>query len=342
MKSHRGFRCLSFFALLAAVVTGASAFAADHRDAPNFNMLNPAQDINDIYVFQSPQNSNNVVFVITVNPFIGQAGSTGILDPNTAYDFKIDTNGDFVEDIVYTYFFSAPNGMGQQNFILQKGRSVLARGRTGVTANVSGGGRVLVSIFDDPFFFDSGVVPGMPVVDPTPNTDTFGNANISAMILEIPRRNLPTTNVNVWSSTERRGRQEDRTAIPGLNTVLVPDGRNMLADRRNEFNLGEPADDTADFSAGFAAVIMADFGRDAATAAAIADVLLPDVLAFDTTSANGFGPEGAPNLNGRRLEDDVIDVELQVLTGVPTANDGVDSNDKAFLNVFPYLASPHP
>lgn len=335
MKSLRGVQWLSLLALAMIAVTGASAFAADHRDSPVFNLQNAKQDINDIYVFQSPQNPNNVVFIITVNPFVGMFDSDGTLDPNTVYDFKIDTNGDFVEDIVYTYFFSAPNGMGQQNFILQKGRSVLARGRTGVTANLSGGGKVLVSIQDDPFFFDSGVVPGMPVIDPTPNTNTFGApANITAMTLEIPRRNFPTTNINVWSSTELRGTQVDRTAIPGLNTVLSPDGRNGLADRRNEFNAGQPANDEANFAAGFAAVIQADFGRDLPTAQAIANVLLPDVLAFDTTSTTGF-------LNGRRLEDDVIDTELQVLTGNPAATDGV-ANDSAFTNTFPYLAPPNP
>lgn len=340
MKSHSGARCFSLFAMMIVAAAATSAFAADHRDSPVFMNQNPKQDINDIYVFQSPENPNNVVFIITVNPFVGQFGSDGTLDPNTVYDFNIDTNGDFVADIVYTYFFSMPNGLGQQNFILQSGRSVLARGRTGVTANVTGGGKVLVSIQDDPFFFDSGVVPGMPVVDPTPGVNTFGNANITAMTLEIPRRNLRVTNINVWASTELRGRQVDRTAIPGLNTVLVPDGRNGLADRRNEFNAGFPANDEANFTDSFVAVIMADFGRDLATAQAIAGVLLPDVLSFNTTSANGFGPEGAPNLNGRRLEDDVIDVELQVLTGNPAANDGVDSNDKPFSNTFPYLAAP--
>ncbi len=80
---------------------------------------------------------------------------------------------------------------------------------------------------------------------------------------------------------------------------------------------------------------MLEFGRDQATAQMLADALLPDVLTIDTSSANGF-------LNGRRLADDVIDAELQLLTGSPTATDGVPANDKAFSNTFPYLASPHP
>lgn len=62
--------------------------------------------------------------------------------------------------------------------------------------------------------------------------------------------------------------------------------------------------------------------------------------------------DGFPN--GRRLIDDVTDIELRALAGgTPfTADfnhapnnaltDGVDGNDVAFLSVFPYLAAPHP
>ena len=55
--------------------------------------------------------------------------------------------------------------------------------------------------------------------------------------------------------------------------------------------------------------------------------------------------------NGRRLVDDVVDIELRVLAGVliPAFNvspnkdlsDGVDANEKTFLSAFPYVAHPH-
>ena len=51
--------------------------------------------------------------------------------------------------------------------------------------------------------------------------------------------------------------------------------------------------------------------------------------------------------NGRRLTDDVVDIELQALEGaittgklIPALTDGVDANDKAFGKTFPYLALP--
>lgn len=55
--------------------------------------------------------------------------------------------------------------------------------------------------------------------------------------------------------------------------------------------------------------------------------------------------------NGRRLADDIVDIELRVVAGVLVSGfnkepnnlltDGVDANDKLFLSTFPYLASPH-
>ena len=64
------------------------------------------------------------------------------------------------------------------------------------------------------------------------------------------------------------------------------------------------------------------------------------VLAKDT--------QGFPN--GRRLADDVVDIELQALEGAVrtgqlvealAAGDGVNTNDKEFSNSFPYVALPH-
>ena len=73
-------------------------------------------------------------------------------------------------------------------------------------------------------------------------------------------------------------------------------------------------------------------GGDSATAAGLTGVLLPDVLTFDTSDSSGF-------LNGRALADNVIDAELQLITGNPNASDGVLANDVAFLDVFPFLAA---
>ena len=58
----------------------------------------------------------------------------------------------------------------------------------------------------------------------------------------------------------------------------------------------------------------------------------------------GGDTSGFPN--GRRLTDDVIDIALQVVEGELIGNptdlgDGVDENDVAFRDSFPYVALPH-
>ncbi|MDQ6769115.1 MAG: DUF4331 domain-containing protein [Gemmatimonadota bacterium] len=72
------------------------------------------------------------------------------------------------------------------------------------------------------------------------------------------------------------------------------------------------------------------------------------------TSVNRLGVIGGDSggfPNGRRLADDVVDIELRVVAGVlvPGFNvspnnaltDGVDANDKPFLSTFPYVALPN-
>jgi len=68
-----------------------------------------------------------------------------------------------------------------------------------------------------------------------------------------------------------------------------------------------------------------------------------------TAAANRLGvisgdKAGFPN--GRRLADDVIDIALRVMEGEllgtkTKLGDGVDANDVAFENTFPYVALPH-
>jgi len=59
-----------------------------------------------------------------------------------------------------------------------------------------------------------------------------------------------------------------------------------------------------------------------------------------------LGNDNAGFPNGRRLTDDVIDIELRVVEGALTGSkntlgDGVDANDVSFRPAFPYLALPH-
>ena len=78
------------------------------------------------------------------------------------------------------------------------------------------------------------------------------------------------------------------------------------------------------------------------------DTLKINLATPPTDSPSRFGVLAGDNAgfpNGRRLTDDVVDIELRVVAGaligknVPLG-DGVDENDKPFSSSFPYLAAP--
>jgi hypothetical protein len=87
-------------------------------------------------------------------------------------------------------------------------------------------------------------------------------------------------------------------------------------------------------------------GRNAGTPV---DTLKINLGTPPSPTPSRFGVIGGDNAgypNGRRLTDDVVDIDLQVVAGFLVGNkvplgDGVDRNDVPFLNHFPYLAAPH-
>lgn len=140
--------------------------------------------------------------------------------------------------------------------------------------------------------------------------------------------------------------QEDQMARPAINTVFVS------ASDKDAFNTTTPSAQGAAFATKFKDKLLALnagyttnlLGLDATT---FTSVLATDVLTASLTGPTTFY-DGTNVLTGRKLDDDVITVELILLFGGPDAtsnpgltDDNVDANDKSFLATFPYLATPH-
>jgi hypothetical protein len=314
--------------------------AADHLDAPNLQMVagmdQPGDtDINDLYAFQSPSNPNNSVLVMTVNPFAGLTNPFGTTSPTTfgsdvTYSFNVDNNGDAVADITYGATFTAAVGQSQMITLTRDDGTLdagYASGATETQLATSTGGSLQAGLFDDPFFFDFfGFQDDLMFT----GENTFAGADVSAIVLEIPSSELTgaDSNIGVWATTTQGGTQVDRVGRPGINTVLIP------SEEKQNFNEADPANDVANFTDEVETTLTsAPFNRTPGDAMSLSGTLLPDILTFDTASAAGF-------LNGRRLEDDVIDAELNLLTDGALTTDMV-ANDSAFTNTFPYLASPN-
>ena len=336
---------LSVGALVAATTVAASAGrAADHLESPAVQ-ADGRLDINDLYAFQSPSDPDRTVLIMTVNPVAGVLSPT-TFHPNAWYEFLVDSDGDAVEDHRYSVRFNKAAADGTQR-VRVHARGLVGRGETGEPVMLTGGGVAWAGLADDPFFFDLQAfrdqvkAAGGPrtFCDATP-ADFFAGLNASAIAIEVPSVQLGDSTIGVWARTRIDDTVRDRMGRPAIATVLIPDGS------EDDFNRTAPADDVATWSDDVTDALLALSGLDGspytseqATALAT-QVLLPDVLTIDPSSSAGF-------LNGRGLADDVIDLELTIVTGglfggsAVLTSDCVDANDEAFSPTFPYLAGPH-
>jgi len=315
---------IGFFAAFSPALTS-TVFAADHQEAPA--LIGRGQlDLNDLYVFQAPGNAANSVLILTVNPFAAVSSPTtfGTAASGIAYEFNIDTNGDATPDVTYATTFT---GAGPtQTFAVTRNGTSVANGTTGSISSVTGGGSVTAGLFDDPFFFDlAGFRNGFNFT----GANAFGAANISAIVLEVPSSALGATMVGVQARSLENGVQVDRTGRPAIATALIP---GSVPGLRDAFNQGNPVNDLATFGAQVTASITSL--SNAANAAALTPVLLPDLMTYNSSSNAGF-------LNGRNLTDDVIDASLNLLTAGAVTTD-LANNDSNFSGIFPYLAPAQP
>jgi len=169
--------------------------------------------------------------------------------------------------------------------------------------------------------------------------------------------------------------QVSRLGMPLVNEVVIPLGR------KDRFNASDPRNDQQFGSfvlnpepARLIPVLYPGVNVPAAPRNDLVAIFLTgiaglnqpkNVRASEMIRLNmAIPPSGSPNRlgllagqldgfpNGRRLSDDIVDIELRALAGATpftaTFNvapnnllgDGVDANDKAFLPTFPYVASP--
>ena len=350
---------------LGGLTNGAGEFAP-HSE-------NGDRDINDVYVFEG-SNASRTVLAMTTNPATNLFGAE--FGTNVRYAINVDRNGDAVQDLAYVWRFGAPNGSGAQAYAVTRytganARSLakgvqIATGSTGGTGvgKAKDGAKVFAGERSDPFFFDLtgfiGTVFGigtdnLEVIDGN-STDFFAALNTNAVVIEVPDDSIGGTNIGVWGKTTwwngsawKAGDQMGRPAINTVfNTGLVDPNAGQT---KNRFNKTAPSQQATAYDGLFFDNVVTTltninqvlgtddaFGctdYDVDTAEFLAGILLPDVLTYDTsTAANGEA------LNGRNLDDDVIDAELGITTNGCVTSDGVEAHDD-YLSTFPYLGVPH-
>jgi len=95
--------------LTAAALAGVALLAregtsSDHVDTAEVE-LSPTLDLNDVYVFPGSADNRIVLVMDVASPINALGRSVTRFDPNALYMFKIDNNGDAVEDLVLQFLF---------------------------------------------------------------------------------------------------------------------------------------------------------------------------------------------------------------------------------------------
>jgi hypothetical protein len=358
-------------AALTSQTRPSAAVGADHLDAPG---LTPPggdlrTDITDLYAFRAK--NGRTVLVLNVNGLTkaGKQASFASSAPSVrrtrrvVYNLRVDNNGDARGDVRLSVTFGRPDGSGVQRMVVKRNGKTIVSGRTSafgaVRVNTAGAVSAYAGMRDDPFFFDlNGFInilstkPGESFLGcKGKRPDAFAGTNVSSIVLELPAAMLTrsgSSGIGVWATTNRGGKQIDRMGRPAIGTVFIPNNpfepKGSEPSQKNAYNASAPVTDRAKFRSEVVDTLRTlfslndqsgdDKSDDPAKISGLADVLLPDILTFDTAKSEGF-------LNGRRLADDVIDAELGLITEGAATTDCVKRNDKGFRAAFPYLAAPH-
>jgi hypothetical protein len=337
---------------------------ADHLDAPG--LTSPAMDarvdITDHYVFQKPGQPDHVILILNVNPLAPTHAQE--FRPDAIYETLVDTNADAKPEIAFRYRFTRKEHERQfarvsrveLRHALQDGH-LEGEGDADILvphASVSFGsdeiitrGRHDVQFYagfrSDPFFFDlMGFLNNFMFT----GADFFANLNVFSIALDVPNRLLgQNPKIGVWTRTllpmtwqPDHVTQVDQMGRPAINTVFNHgNDKNLFnvtpPDKQRQLRSVDPSTAGETFLEKFTAELEALGGYSPDQALAIASILLPDILTFDYSSPAGY-------LNGRRLQDDVIDISLSLVTNGKITTDKVGPHTD-YLSHFPFVGKPH-
>jgi len=315
---------LGLAAVAAPIILIGVGKASDHADTPEI-AASPGTDITDVYMFPSETNRNNIVLAMNVHPLIGPGqGKKVSFDPNVLYQFKIDNNGDGVEDLVIqaSFFGSGPNQrfhvtgpvrphtIGGSN-VLEGGPYATDRINTIWTGGE--GTKIFTGAREDPFFFDLeqffNILPdratpltGQAVANPNEPQQTSwrpqgqavdflsnGGFNVLSIVVEVPKKWLRGSGngvIGMWTTTAvKSGRFYQQ--MDRLARPVVNEVFATVANNRHKINdLAQPSQDSSNLANDIQSFMTFPAGRSQAITNVVKAVLVPDVM---KVNLNGGG-----------------------------------------------------
>ena len=230
-------------------------------------------DITDLYLFRGERGT---VFVINVcHSIAGPIPSPGY-HPEGMYEFKIDLDGDAIEEVTYRIKFDARDANGDQRFVLRCIRgadavdphaagTVIAQGTTGEPVVTSTGLRIWAGKAGDPFWiepdvlhavghaFQDGTAIDLSGWNSKQAKNLFAGQTVYSIVLEVPDGDLLSDagdkrRIGVWAlatlATDAGGwRSINRVGLPMIHPLFTQ----FNEDLGNRLNAGRPADDFATY-----------------------------------------------------------------------------------------------
>ncbi|WP_431967357.1 DUF4331 family protein [Actinacidiphila sp. bgisy160] len=336
-----------------------------HLDSP-IARQDPRLDITDFYLFRGERGT---VFVLNVSHSLAGEDIPRGFHPEGRYEFKIDGNGDAVEELTYRFTFGEADPDGAQRYTLHRligshSEDPFARGEligegvTGETASFGRGARSWAGKAGDPFWIEPDVLHavGKAVKEgtrvdlngwsPDRAVNLFAGHTVHSLVLEVSENEVAELaggrRIGAWAlsslATDAGGwRQINRAGLPMIHPLFTQLDEHL----GDHLNIGRPADDIVTFGASIAEMI-AGTVRAYGTAEdpeaygrTVAAKVFPNVLPYTiaTPAVYGFA-----EWNGRSLTDNAPDVMFSLATNTPvTLGINKDSITSKPSQVFPYV-----
>ncbi|MFI6910219.1 DUF4331 family protein [Nonomuraea sp. NPDC050394] len=318
-----------------------------HLSGPNLRppVGDARLDLTDLFAFQSPDRRDHTVLIMNVNSFGFDPPAGPHPYPGAVYRINVDTDGDNRSDVAFSFVFSEPDAEGGQKVTLyhatgEQATEHHASGEVvvrdvdvsfGADPNIVREGWLTLSVGlrSDPFFAD---LEGIGNDFTWTGNDTMAGNNVISIAMEMPDQVLgDEALIGLWGrvAVARDGRwvSVDRGAHPSLTAYFNAE------DAKDAYNAGEPVDDIRKYRDTWVKVLEHTGGYTSEEAAKALEAVLPDVLRFDRSK-----PARYPN--GRRLDDDVTDIRLQLVSNGKIQGDGIGPHTD-LLPGFPYTGPPH-
>lgn len=323
-------------------------------------------DITDLYAFRG---ETGTVFAINICHSLGQPKVPGY-HPEGMYEFKVDFNGDAIEEVTYRFTFDERDAQGKQRYVVRRirgaeavdphaGGAVIAQGTTDEPVSGASGVRAWAGHAGDPFWieptvlhavghaFQDGTVVNLDGWNPSQAKNLFAGQTVYAIVLELPDRELLTgagdnRRIGVWAvaslATDAGGwRSINRVGLP----MIPPLFAQYNEDLGNRLNAGRPADDFGTYgevlSKKMAAVVAAYGTADdpRAYGEKIAHRLFPNMLPYQVGTHASFG---FTEWNGRSLTDNAPNVMFSTAANTPISlGIGKESVTSKPTKRFPYV-----